>query len=181
MPDGDDAARSAEAVGAVADATPLIFLAKLDKLDRLRDRYGTVLVPEPVHEEVVVAGREVGAPDAAVVSAGVEDGWLVVESVESATAVERFDLERGETAALSLALDSEIDAVLADEEAVREVARLLDLDPRGTLSVLFGELRDGDVTFEEFVASLERLLDEGFYLDEAVYLRAIRKARSLAD
>jgi predicted nucleic acid-binding protein len=167
--------------GAVADATVLIFLGKLDKLDRLPERYDTVHIPETVHEEVVVAGKRIGARDAALAEEAVEDGWLVVESVDINPAVERFDLEAGETAALSLALDRDADCLLADEEAVREVARLLDLEPRGTLSVLFDELRSGDATFDEFVESLERLIDEGFYLDESVYLQAIRKARELAE
>lgn len=164
---------------AVADATILIFLGKLDKLDRLRDRYGSILIPEAIHEEVVVAGKEIGARDATLVEAAIESGWMVVEDVTVDPAVERFDLEDGETAALSLALERDCDLLLADEEAVREVARLLDLQPRGTLSVLFGELRDGEATFDEFVDAVEELVDVGFYLDEAVYLEAIRKARQL--
>lgn len=165
----------------IADATVLIFLGKLDKLGRLQERYGSVYIPEGVYEEVVVAGKEIGARDAALAEEAIEDGWLVVESVDINPAVERFDLEAGETAALSLALELDADCLLADEEAVREVARLLDLEPRGTLSVLFGELRSGEATFEEFVTSLERLIDEGFYLDESVYLKAVRKARELAE
>lgn len=166
---------------AVADATVLIFLGKLDKLDRLQDRYGAVYIPETVQQEVVVTGKELGARDAVLAEEAIEEGWLVVESVSANPAVERFDLEAGETAALSLALDRDANCLLADEEAVREVARLLDLEPRGTLSVLFDELRSGDATFDDFVESLERLIDEGFYLDESVYLQAIRKARELAE
>lgn len=164
---------------AVADATVFVFLGKLDKLDRLRERYGTVLIPETVYDEVVVAGKEMGARDATLVESAIESGWIVVEDVAVDPAVERFDLERGESAALSLALERDRDVLLADEEAVREVARLLDLQPRGTLSVLFEELRDGEATFDEFVDALEELVDVGFYLDEAVYLEAIRKARQL--
>lgn len=170
-----------ESGSAVADATVLIFLGKLDKLHRLRERYGTVLVPEQVHEEVVVAGKEVGARDATLVEAAVDSGWIVVEDVDPDPAVERFALEAGETVALSLALEHEYELLLADEEAVREVARLLGLQPRGTLAVLFDELRTDEVTFEEFVASLEQLIGAGFYLDEGVYLAAIRKARRLTD
>lgn len=170
-----------EREGVVADATVLVFLGKLDKLDQLRERYEIVLIPEQVHEEVVVAGKEVGARDATLVEAAIESGWIVVEGVDSDPAVERFDLETGETAALSLALERDCDLILADEEAVREVARLLDLQPRGTLSVLFDELRNDEATFDEFVDSLEQLIDVGFYLDESVYLEAIQKARQLSN
>ena len=170
-----------EPEGAVADATVLVFLGKLDKLDRLRERHRAVQIPEEVHEEVVVAGKEIGDRDATVVETAIESGWIVVEDVAVNSAVERFDLEEGETATLSLALERDCDLLLADEEAVREVARLLDLQPRGTLSVLFDEVRGGEASFDEFVDSLEQLIDVGFYLDEAVYLEAIRKARQLAE
>jgi hypothetical protein len=59
-------------------------------------------------------------------------------------------------------------------------SRLHGLRPRGTLYFLFVAIRDGEITFDEFLELLEILLDEGFYLDEAVYLEAIREARRLA-
>lgn len=92
-----------------------------------------------------------------------------------------YDLETGETAVLSLALERGHDEVLVDEESVREVARLHDLRPRGTLYFLFAALRRGDLDLDGFLGRLETLLDEGFYLDEAVYLEAVRTAKEIVD
>ncbi len=41
---------------AVTNATPLIALALLGRLDLLRDLFDDVLVPSAVHDEVVRAG-----------------------------------------------------------------------------------------------------------------------------
>ena len=57
----------------VADSTVLIFLGKLRRLDWLRAEYDPVLVPTEVYEEVVVNGKELGAPDAALVESAIEE------------------------------------------------------------------------------------------------------------
>ena len=166
---------------AVADATVLIFLGKLRRLQWLRLRYDSILIPQQVYAEVVEAGREIGAADAAVVADAIDDGWIVPRQVHPSANLETFDLEAGETAVLSLAVDEGHEDVLVDEESVREVARLLGLNPRGTLSFLFTTLREGEITFGEFLESLERLLESGMYLHESIYVEAVRKAREIAD
>lgn len=163
-----------------ADATVLIFLGKLRGLGWLHDRYDVVLIPPVVYEEVVVRGRDRGEADAAVVDDAIDAGWIEVREPERNESLDRFDLEAGERAVLALALERGHETVLLDEESVREVARLLGLRPRGTLSVLFDALARGVLDFDGFLDQLDRLLDHGFYLDVAVYLEAVRRARELA-
>lgn len=166
---------------AVADSTVLIFLGTLRHLDWLRNAYEPVLIPSRVHEEVVEKDKERGATGAILVENAIEDGWIELHEIEARAEVENYDLEAGETEVLSLALARGHDEVLVDEESARDVARLLNLRPRGTLYFLFTAIREGTITFDEFLAQLETLLEAGFYLDEAVYLEAIREARQLAN
>lgn len=166
---------------AVSDATVLIFLGKLGRLDDLAGAYDRVLIPPTVHEEVVIRGRELGAADAALVAEAIEAGWIAIREPASIDRVSAYGLEAGETAALSLALERDHDVILADEESVREVARLVGLRPKGTLFFLLTALRDGRTDFDGFLSLLEALLESGFYLDEAVYLEVVRRARRLAD
>jgi predicted nucleic acid-binding protein len=165
---------------AVADATVLIFLGRLRRLEWLREAWETVLVPPAVEREVVARGAKDGYPDATRTAEAIESGWIVVEEPESTAPIEKYGLETGETAVLSLALEREHDTVLVDEESVREVARLHDLEPRGTLGVLFDALDSGELGFDEFVEHVEQLLEAGFYLDESLYLEVIRQARRIA-
>lgn len=163
-----------------ADSTVLIFLGKLRRLNALRENYERIVVPPAVYEEVVEDGRAIGAKDAPLVERAVDDGWIDVVDVDLDPAIESFGLHAGETAVLSLSLACEHDEVLADEESVREVARLHDVVPRGTIWFLFAEVRRGDLSFDGFIEELEALLAAGFYLDEAIYLEAIRTARQLS-
>lgn len=48
----------------VADAGPLIALAKIDGLDALSRFHPTVLIPPAVYHEVIAPDREPRAPDA---------------------------------------------------------------------------------------------------------------------
>lgn len=164
-----------------ADSTVLIFLGTLRRLDAVRTHYDRIVVPPAVYEEVVEDGKAVGAKDAPLVERAVDAGWIEVVDVDLDPAIESFGLEAGETAVHSLTLSRDHDEVLADEEGVREVARLHDVVPRGTIWFLFAEVRRGDLSFDGFLAELETLLESGFYLDEAIYLEAVRTARRLSE
>ena len=41
----------------VTDSTPIISLAKIDKLHLLRDIFGKIYVPNAVYKEVVLKGK----------------------------------------------------------------------------------------------------------------------------
>jgi predicted nucleic acid-binding protein len=166
---------------AVADATVLIFLGRIRRLEWLRESWDSVIVPPSVEHEVVTRGRDEGHQDASRTEAAIDDGWIRVEEPKTTSAIEDYDLDGGETAVLSLALERDHDTVLVDEEAAREVARLHDLEPQGTLSVLFDALDEGRVDVDGFVEHVERLLEAGFYLDESLYLEVVRHARRISE
>ena len=66
----------------VLDATPLVYLATVDRLSLLPHLDGPRLVPERVYHEVVTRGLEEGCPDARRVEQGTEAGLLEVVTVE---------------------------------------------------------------------------------------------------
>jgi predicted nucleic acid-binding protein len=117
----------------IADASPLIALARVGGLDWLPALFGEVLVTEVVLAEVLT-GRfpESEAPLAAAVQAG----WLrVVASVPSDP--ELGALDEGEAASIRLALASGPRVLLLiDERAGRAVARELGLQLAGTAAVI---------------------------------------------
>ncbi|HIH96974.1 MAG TPA: hypothetical protein HA348_05815 [Thermoplasmata archaeon] len=48
----------------VTNASPLIFLAKIDKLELLIELFEEVIIPVQVFAEVVIKGKEKGMDDA---------------------------------------------------------------------------------------------------------------------
>lgn len=117
----------------VCNATPLIALARIGRLDLLRLAFQRLVIPEAVYEEVVVQGS--GRP-------GVEEvksaDWIQVRSVQDRQRVEevgRF-LGRGETEAIILAQEISAMWVLLDDRRARLLAQQDGLNVVGTLGVL---------------------------------------------
>jgi predicted nucleic acid-binding protein len=61
----------------VCDASPLIYLSKLEQFQLLRLLYRPVLVPPAVWEEVAVAGQ--GRPESTNLRTAVEDAWILID------------------------------------------------------------------------------------------------------
>lgn len=163
--------------GIVSNATPLIYLAKIGRINLLRKVFGEVFIPEEVKIEVVDRGKQLGERDAYVIEKAIGDGWLKVLSVEIMEVP--IKLEPGEVAVLSLAKRLGLREVLMDEVSARTVARLLGLIPRGTIFVLLKALEKKEVDLNKFLEVLNELIRHGFRMKEEVYLEAVRKARQI--
>ena len=165
--------------GVVSNATTLIYLAKIGRIDLLRKVFGEVFVPEEVRIEVVDKGKQLGEGDAYVVEKAIKDGWLKVLSVEALEIP--IKLEPGEIAVLSLSRRQGLREVLVDEISARTAARLMGLIPRGTIYVLLKALEIREVNLSEFLDALSDLVKHGFRLKEEVYLEDVREARNIAE
>ena len=120
--------------GIVSNATPLIYLAKIGKLNLLKNVFGYIIIPEEVKIEVVDRGKKLGEKDAYINEQGIKDGWIRFSSTKVVEI--SISLEQGEHAALSLAKNLGQKEVLVDEISARTAAQLLGLNPKGTLFVL---------------------------------------------
>ncbi|MFQ6065921.1 MAG: DUF3368 domain-containing protein [bacterium] len=81
---------------------------------------------------------------------------------------------------MSLAKNLGMREVLIDEICARTAAEILELIPRGTIYVLFKALKKKEISFDEFLGILDKLLKEGFRLREEVYLEVIETAQKIA-
>ena len=162
----------------VSNSTPLIYLAKIGKLDLLKLIFGEVLIPQEVLTEVVKKGKMLGRKDAYIVENAIVQGWIRV--VEADPFEIPIELDKGEEEVLSLAKQLKIEIVLIDEISARSAARLLGLTPRGTLFVLLMSLKEKFIAFDEFLQALDQLIEQGFRLKEEVYVEAIKEATRIA-
>lgn len=155
----------------VADATPLIALAKVGRLDLLPEVFGAIVVPQAVYDEVVTqaAGRH-GAEDIRQAS------WIDVRGPADQVKVAymRTDLDRGEAEALVLAEELKADWVLLDEAKARLAAQFLGLRYIGTLGLLLLAKRLGKVA--ELRPVLDELRARQFYIGEEIYRTVLAQA-----
>jgi predicted nucleic acid-binding protein len=147
----------------VADASPLVGLAKIGHADILPVLYGAVVIPTQVAAELTSPKRppEVRAFMASALP------WL---SVRTPSRLEPIaDLDPGELAAISLAKELSADVLLIDEAKGRAAAIALHIPTARTAAVLFdaanaGVLMDLKSAFDKLRATNfrvpARVLDE---------------------
>lgn len=170
---------------AVADATVLIYLARLGDLRMLDDLFDTVVIPEPVYGETVERGRNEGYPDAMAIEDAADSflGTVSIEGVveERATRLrETANLGAGETAAIALAAERDT-RCLTDDHAARRTAESLDIEVGGTIYVFLRALERDVISLQEFEQRLEALNEAGFRMSAGLYQRALDAAEELVE
>jgi predicted nucleic acid-binding protein len=136
----------------IADAGPLMTLAKLNALPLLKRLYGTVLISQTVYNEVVTEGLARGYPDAGVVQRfWQQQRWKprVVNSEEIPLDLQQAGLDLGERESLFLAARERTALLLVDEEAARSAARERGVRVKGALGVLVEAFQKKHLDFEE--------------------------------
>ena len=151
----------------VVNASPLISLARIGRLDLLRAEGRDVLIPAAVAEEIF-AGPDGDAASIALTARAFNEPVVSAQRVE----VLEWGLGTGETAVLSLALDRGATAVIDDREA-RAAARVLGVRLIGTLGVVIRARREDRIpAAASVIADLRRA---GLRLDDALLRQALRE------
>ncbi|MEK6824762.1 MAG: DUF3368 domain-containing protein, partial [Nanoarchaeota archaeon] len=122
----------------ISNASPLIYLAKINKLGILKKLYGNIIVPEEVYNEIVINGKEGKFHDAIKVENAFMAGWIKIEKTENRKEIEKFapEIDIGEIAVINLALKLKPDLILMDDASARTIAESFGFNVKGTLYVL---------------------------------------------
>ncbi|SFR90223.1 Predicted nucleic acid-binding protein, contains PIN domain [Halomicrobium zhouii] len=165
----------------VFDATPLIYLAKVNRLDVVEFLDDPRLVPEPVYGEVVDAGLEAGYPGARRIERQVDDGVFEVAAVPETSLATRLEdndsLSEADVAVLVCAAERDAVAVM-DEAYGRDVAATEGIDTRGTAYLVLSAVSDGTISVQEGRDIIDKMIDAGWFCAPDVYTRIVGKLDS---
>ncbi|HWM89530.1 MAG TPA: DUF3368 domain-containing protein [Thermoanaerobaculia bacterium] len=155
----------------VVDTSPLIFLAKLDRLDLLKGGADQIVAPPAVFQEIDEY------PDAA--SKKIEDAkrsWLGVRTVEDRRLLDVLmaDLDAGESEVIALALELEAERVVLDDLDARRLAHRVGVAPVGTLGLLLAAKLRGEL--QSLQAEIDRLREAGFRVGPMLSQAVLREA-----
>jgi predicted nucleic acid-binding protein len=165
----------------VADATPLIHLSRIGRLELLRLLFDDVAIPPDVHEEVVIRGEAEGRPDALVVKEAV-GRWILVRELDKAqkgsveTLRRASPLGRGEAACIVLGRSLRVPVILDDGVAVK-TARRLGLSTYWTTSIILRAVTRGFLTRKEGRRAIRELVRSGLHVRSDVLLELLETLR----
>lgn len=168
----------------VFDATPLIYLATVDRLGVVDALDGECLLPQPVHDEVVTAGIEAGHADARRLERAVDAGRFELKQAPETGLADRLapneNLSEADVAVLVLAAEHDGIAVM-DEQYGRTVADAEGIETRGTAFVVLHALSEGQITAETAEETIDAMIDAGWYCAPDLYQSLVAKIDDLAD
>jgi predicted nucleic acid-binding protein len=146
----------------LADASPLIGLARIGRLGWLRKLYGPVFVTRAVRAEISVRGQ----PGAEALRDALRGRWIrQVRSEPKQPKFVRLDVGEASLLRAAVALGDRA-LVLLDDAAARREARRLGIAFVGTAGVIVEARRAGLI--EKASPEFARLTAEGFHLGEAL-------------
>jgi predicted nucleic acid-binding protein len=165
----------------IADASVLIALAKMRRLDLLQSVYGEVLIGPQVKVETVDAGKRISAQGVERIEKALDDGWLQLAQLspkEKSAArgiVSKGGLGGGEAESLALAGSRKL-VIILDDRAARSFAEVMGITFLGTAGMLFHAFVKKHLTLAELEDAVE-VLSQTIWLSPAVVADILKKAR----
>jgi hypothetical protein len=156
----------------VVNTAPLIFLAKLGRLELLHLEVDFVYVPPKVLEEIRVVTDEA----AQAVEQALLEGQLVERGCTRTDllAFAGQSLDPGEAEVIALALEVNTKDIVLDDLDARRFARRSGLEPIGTLGLLLVAKQRG--ILEAIGPEIEALRKVGLRVSEALVMRVLAEA-----
>lgn len=151
----------------ISDATPLIFLSKIGKLNLLKKLFKEIIIPKAVQKEVLVEGK----PGYAVIQEALAEKWIKIRNPQK---ILELSLGAGESEAISLARETKQVLLLDDAYAIK-AAKIYEVETWRTTTVLFLAARKKIITTAELIPLIKELIDAGYYIRPSEYTSLLSK------
>lgn len=149
----------------VSNASPLIGLTRIGRLQVLKELWQEILIPDAVYKETVTDGVDkAGGKDIADACGR----WIKVVSVNNRHEIEalRAVLDDGESEVIAYGQEAHADLLILDNREPRLFAQAVKLMVMGTVGVIHLAWKRGLI--QEPINELYKLKNEGFWIDEAL-------------
>ena len=153
----------------VADSSPLISFAILNKLEILNKIFDDILIPESIFIEISINDK----PYSNELNEFAKNRTKKVKN-KLAVQLLRKDLDLGESEAIVLAKENKIQDILIDEYKGRKIARETGLHPIGTIGVLLQAKKQK--ILKEVKCELDKLIINHIRISKDLYATAIKLA-----
>lgn len=152
---------------AIANTSSLLFLAKLNKFDLIKNMFQRILIPKEVNEEILIKNE----PENLIIKEELREFIKEVEIKQ----LRSFTLDKGEKAAISLCLDKNIKTFISDDKKARKVARSLGIETIGLAGIILKNIEINKITKEEALDLIQELIKEGYYMSSQLYTSLVEK------
>ena len=145
----------------ISNATALICLGKINKLDILKRLYSAVIIPPAVKKEILFEEKESYSS----IKNAIESGWIKVVEPKKSIAL---GLGAGENQAISLAKEKK-DKIILDDALAVKAANVFGIPTVRTTTVRFTALQKKIINKPQALSILNQLIENGYYISTKDY------------
>ncbi|MBN1503020.1 DUF3368 domain-containing protein [Candidatus Woesearchaeota archaeon] len=151
----------------ISNTSPLIFLAKIEKLYLLKNYELTI--PNVVFREVEKKRED---QTYFIIKKFIQDNKIKIQDVELLKKLPN-SLGDGEKGVISLAVKEGVKNVIIDEKKARTIAKSYNLIPKGTLALLATAVKKKEISERECKELILGLLKKGYRIDQKLIMELI--------
>lgn len=156
---------------AVTNSSSIIFIAKLEKFNLMKNIFKEVLVPSEVINELL---QKESSENISIIHE--MKGFL---NEKNPVKIVEYDLGAGEKAAISLCLEKKGRFFISDDRKAREYARRMGIETIGVIGIILENLERSMIDKNEAKSLVNRLIKKGYYMSTLFYSRIMETIESL--
>ena len=166
----------------ISNSSPLILLARINKLGIIKEIYKKIYIPKAVYNEVIVRGKEEKYSDAFIIERAVDD-FIFIKELKEENLRESKKLNdvigMGESEAITLAIQERAQLLLIDNLEPRKIAEVKNIKCRSTPGIILEALHREKITVEEYKNSIIKLAEYAWLSGDIVayFLEQTNKSR----
>jgi predicted nucleic acid-binding protein len=151
----------------VFNTSPLIFLTRLELLETFLSQPGEYFTPQAVFDEIQAKEDEVSLSLKTIFA----NQKIEIKPIQMSVLANSLNqrLGRGESEAMTLALELNADYIILDDFAARREASRLGLKVKGTLAIIKKLQQEGQITIDKLEELYQRIVSIGFRVKRSVF------------
>lgn len=153
----------------IIHSSSLIIFGKINKLRILRGLYDLLYITKDIYEETVEEGILINAPDSRIIQKAIDNKEIKVLPLDKKYTGFSKELRKtynqlgtGEADAIALALQKKQKEIIMDERLGRQVCKLYDLKPIGTLRIVLNAYEKNIIKEKELRELIKEIIGNKF-------------------
>lgn len=151
----------------ISNSSPLIFLAKINSLNLIKNLFNFIEIPEEVKKEILIKEKEGFIS----LEQAIKENWI--KTVQLNKNID-YSLGKGENAAINLAKEKNKSLMIDDSKAIK-IAESLGIKTLRTTSLIFLALKKKLINKGEAIKLINKLIESGYYISPSIYTKIIER------
>lgn len=154
----------------ISNASPLIFLSKINQLFLLKKLFGYILITKDIKEEILVESK----PGTVDIINAIREEWIKIVEVKKSLPI---GIKGGESSVINLARERK-DKLITDDAIAIKVAQALNIDTIRTTTIIFMAVGKNIINKKQAISLINKLNDTGYYISPRYYSAILTKFSS---